>query len=64
VSACVIFQETFNEFKLIGEEIKINQIDRIICTHGDTNAMFINTLTKTKKSSQEIKFEASTTLKL
>jgi len=61
-----------NEIKLIGEEIEISQIDRTIFTHGDTNALSINTLTKTKqrnilsnkKSSQEIKSEHSTTLKL
>jgi hypothetical protein len=46
---CVTLQETLNEIKLIGEEIEISQIDRIICTHGDTNALSINTLTKTKK---------------
>jgi len=31
-------QEMLNEIKLIGEEIEISQIDRTICTHGDTNA--------------------------
>jgi hypothetical protein len=46
---CVTLQETLNEIKLIGEEIEISQIDRTICTHGDTNALSINTLTKTKK---------------
>ncbi len=46
---CVTLQETLNEIKLIGEEIEISQIDRTICTHGDTNALSVNTLTKTKK---------------
>jgi hypothetical protein len=46
---CVTLQETLNEIELIGEEIEISQIDRTICTHGDTNALSINTLTKTKK---------------
>jgi hypothetical protein len=41
--------ETLNEIKLIGKEIEISQIDRTISTHGDTNALSINTLTKTKK---------------
>jgi hypothetical protein len=45
----VTLQETLNEIKLIGREIEINQIDRTISTHGDTNALSINTLTKTKK---------------
>jgi hypothetical protein len=45
---CVTRQETLNEIKLIGEEIEISQIDRT-STHGDTNALSINTLTKTKK---------------
>jgi hypothetical protein len=45
----VTLQETFNEIKLIGKEMEISQIDHTICTHGDTNALFINTLTKTKK---------------
>jgi hypothetical protein len=38
-----------NEIKIIGEEIEISQIDRTISTRGDTNALSINTLTKTKK---------------
>ncbi len=42
-------QQTLNEIKLIGEEIEISQIDCTICTHGDTNAVSINTQTKTKK---------------
>jgi hypothetical protein len=46
---CVTLQETLNEIKLIGKEIEISLIDRTICTHGDTNALSINTLTKTKK---------------
>jgi hypothetical protein len=46
---CVTLQEILNEIKLIGEEIEISQIDRTICIHGDTNALSINTLTKTKK---------------
>jgi hypothetical protein len=46
---CVTFQKTLNEIKLISEEIEICQIDRTICNHGDTNALSINTLTKTKK---------------
>jgi hypothetical protein len=46
---CDTLQETLNKIKLIGEEIEICQIDRTICTHGDTNASSINTLTKTKK---------------
>jgi hypothetical protein len=41
-------QETFNEIKLMGNEIKISQKDRTISTHGDTNALSINTMTKTK----------------
>jgi hypothetical protein len=45
----VTLQETLNEIKLIGKEIEISQIDRTISTHGDTNALSINTLTKTKK---------------
>jgi hypothetical protein len=45
----VTLQETLNEIKLIGEEIEISQKDRTICTHGDTNALPINTLAKTKK---------------
>jgi hypothetical protein len=46
---CVTLQETLNEIKLIGKEIEISQIDHTISTHGDTNALSINTLTKTKK---------------
>jgi len=49
---CVTLQETLNEIKLIGKEIEISQIERTISTHGDTNALSINTLntlTKTKK---------------
>jgi hypothetical protein len=42
-------QETINEIKLIGKEIEICQIDHTISTHGDTNALSINTMTKTKK---------------
>jgi len=42
---CVTLQETLNEIKLIGEEIEISQIDRTTSTHGDTNALSINTLT-------------------
>jgi hypothetical protein len=67
---CVTLQETLNEIKLKGKEIEISQIDRTISTHGYTNALSINTLTKTKKqisnkkSSQEIKSEASATLNL
>jgi hypothetical protein len=45
----VTLQETLKEIKLIGKEIEISQIDRTISTHGDTNALSINTLTKTKK---------------
>jgi hypothetical protein len=47
--ACVTLQETLNEIKLIGKEIEICQIDRTISTHGDTNVLSINTITKTKK---------------
>jgi len=39
---CATLQETFNEIKLIGKEIKICQIDHTITTHGDTNALSIN----------------------
>jgi hypothetical protein len=46
---CVTLPETLNEMKLIGKEIEIRQIDCTISTHGDTNALSINTLTKTKK---------------
>jgi hypothetical protein len=46
---CVTLQETLNEIKLIGKEIEISQIDRTNSTHGDTNALSVNTLTKTKK---------------
>jgi acetate kinase len=46
---CVTLQETLNEIKLIAKEIEISQIDHRICTHGDNNALSINTLTKTKK---------------
>jgi hypothetical protein len=46
---CVSLQERLNEIKLIGEEIEISQIDCTIYTHGDTIALPINTLTKTKK---------------
>jgi hypothetical protein len=42
-------QKTLNEIKLIGKEIEICQIDCTISTHGETNALFINTMTKTKK---------------
>ncbi len=42
-------QETINEIKLIGKEIEICWIDHTISTHGDTNALSINTMTKTKK---------------
>jgi hypothetical protein len=45
----VTLQEMLNEIKLIGKEIEISQIDHTISTHGDTNALSINTLTKTKK---------------
>jgi hypothetical protein len=45
---CVTLQETLNEIKLISEEIEICQIDHTICNHGDTNALSINTLDKTK----------------
>jgi hypothetical protein len=46
---CITLQETLNEIKLIGKELEINQLDRTISTHGDTNALSINTMTKTKK---------------
>ena len=46
---CVTLQETLNEIKLIGKEIESGQIDHTISTQGDTNALSINTLTKTKK---------------
>jgi hypothetical protein len=46
---CVTLQETLNENKLIGKEIEISQIDCGISTHGVTNALSINTLTKAKK---------------
>jgi hypothetical protein len=45
----VPLQETLDEIKLISEEIEICQIDCTICTHRDTNALSINTLTKTKE---------------
>jgi hypothetical protein len=45
----VTLQETLDEIKLIREEIEIYQIDCTICTRRDTNALSINTLTKTKK---------------
>jgi hypothetical protein len=45
----VTLQETLDEIKLIREEIEICQIDCTICTRKDTNALSINTLTKTKK---------------
>jgi hypothetical protein len=45
----VTLQETLNEIKLIGKEIEISQIDHTISTHGDTNALSINRMTKTKK---------------
>jgi hypothetical protein len=67
---CVTLQETLNEIKLIGKELEISQIDHTISTHGDTNALSINIMTKqrnklsNKKSSQEIKSEASEKLKL
>jgi len=46
---CVTLQETINEIKLIGKEREICQIDHTISTHGDTNALSISTMTKTKK---------------
>jgi hypothetical protein len=46
---CVTLQEMLNEIKLIVKEIEISQIDRTISTHGDTKALSIKTLTKTKK---------------
>ncbi len=46
---CVTLQETINEIKLIGKKIEICQIDHTISTHGDTNALSISTMTKTKK---------------
>jgi hypothetical protein len=66
---CVTLQETLNEIKLIGKEIEMSQIDHTITTNEDTNALSIKTPTKTKKlsnkkSSQEIKSEASASLKL
>jgi hypothetical protein len=45
----VTLQETLDEIKFIREEIEICQIDCTICTRKDTNALSINTLTKTKK---------------
>jgi len=45
----VTLQEMLNEIKLIGKEIEISQTDRTISTHGHTNALSINTMTKTKK---------------
>jgi len=58
-----------NEIKLIGKEIEISQINHTISTHGATNALNINTMTKrnklsNKKSNQVIKSEGSTTLKI
>jgi hypothetical protein len=50
----VTLQETLDEIKLISEEIEICQIDCTICTHRDTNALSINTLTKTKKPIEDI----------
>jgi hypothetical protein len=47
---CVTLQDTLNEIKLIHEEIEISPIDRRICTHGDTDALSRNTLTKTNKT--------------
>jgi hypothetical protein len=75
---CVTLQEMLNEIKLIGEEIEICQIDHTISTHGDTNALSINTMIlnpktlnpkqrnklSNKKSSKEIKSEASATATL
>jgi hypothetical protein len=66
---CVTLQETLNEIKLIGKEIEISQINHTISTHGATNALNINTMTKrnklsNKQSNQEIKSEGSTTLKI
>ncbi len=46
---CVTLQEKLNEIILIGKEVEISQIDHTISTHGDTNALSINALTKTKK---------------
>jgi hypothetical protein len=46
---CATLQETFYDIKLLGKEKKICQIDSTISTHGDTNALSINTMTKTKK---------------
>jgi len=46
---CVTLQEKLDEIKLVGKEIEISQIDRTISTHGDTNALSVNALTKTKK---------------
>jgi hypothetical protein len=46
----LLFKRHLNEIKLIGKEIEICQIDCTISTHGETNAaLFINTMTKTKK---------------
>jgi len=42
-------QETFHKIKLLGKEIEICQIDCTISTHSDTDALSINTMTKTKK---------------
>jgi hypothetical protein len=46
---CVTLQEMLNEVKLICKETEISQIDLTTSTHGDTNALSINALTKTKK---------------
>jgi hypothetical protein len=40
---------TTYEAQLKGKDTKISQIDYTISTHGDTNALPINTLTKTNK---------------
>jgi hypothetical protein len=47
--ARVTLQETLNEIKLKGKEIEICQMDCTISTHGDTNALSINPMTKAKK---------------
>ncbi len=61
-------QKTIDEIKLIGKEIEICQVDCTITTHGDTKALSISTKNikklSNKKSNQEIKSEASPTLKL
>jgi hypothetical protein len=45
----VTLQEIINEIKLIGKEVEICQIEHTISTHGDTSALSISTMTKTKK---------------